>query len=39
MSDKVGADMKILQDEGFDAGFLGHLNLHELQLLRDGRVF
>jgi hypothetical protein len=39
MPDKVGADMKMLQDEGFDAGFLGHLNLHELQLLRDGRVF
>jgi hypothetical protein len=38
-SDKVGADMKILQDEGFDAVFLGHLNLRQLQLLRDGRLF
>ncbi|KAJ7844179.1 hypothetical protein B0H13DRAFT_2096852 [Mycena leptocephala] len=37
--DKVWADIKMLQDEGFDVGFLGHLTPRELQLLRDGRVF
>jgi hypothetical protein len=37
--DKVWADIKMLQDDGFDVGFLGHLTPRELQLLRDGQVF